>query len=126
MARKSKSVDRVDTALERTFDTILKVLGQDLPTPIKNYRFDEPDSRMEIDRYWQEFVGVEICGGTWSAGKSGHSSGNGIDRDYRKLAAAHRRGIKLFFFSTTMLRDNPEWCIEQLRNALKGGCEKEF
>ncbi len=101
---------RADSDLEASFDWFLSQLATDLPAPIKNHRFD-PNSKMELDRAWvgSVKVGVELCGGIWQ--KSGHSSGAGIQRDYRKSNVATLLGWRLLWFSPDMLRDNPTECI---------------
>ncbi len=102
---------RQDSNFEASFDWFLSQLATDLPAPEKNYRFD-PNSKLEIDRAWVGIkVGVELCGGIWKRGKSGHSSGTGIRRDYRKSNVATLLGWRLLWFSPDMLEDNPTECI---------------
>lgn len=59
----------------------------------RKFRFDfaHPESK----------VAIEINGGTW--GKSGHSSGYGIQRDYEKSNLALTEGWKLFQLSSNMI-----------------------
>jgi hypothetical protein len=59
-------------------------------------------NRFRFDFYHpQSKVAIEINGGTW--GKSGHSSGRGLQRDYIKLNLAISEGWVVFQLSSTMI-----------------------
>lgn len=56
--------------------------------------------------YPQAKVLIEVHGGTWSSGKSGHTSGAGIRRDCEKANAATLAGWRCFAFTSDMIRDD--------------------
>ena len=60
---------------------------------------------------------IEVQGGTWSAGRSGHSTGTGIRRDCMKANAAVLAGWRLLVFTSDMVRDGG--AVEAIRAALK-------
>jgi very-short-patch-repair endonuclease len=54
--------------------------------------------------YLPSKVAIEINGGIWM-GKSGHSSGKGIQRDYEKINLAQVSGWIVFQLSSEMIND---------------------
>lgn len=61
--------------------------------------------KLEIDFYHPgSKVGIEVNGGIGQL--SGHTSWNGIHRDYEKLMLATQAGIKLVFLGTRHLNDD--------------------
>ena len=48
---------------------------------------------------------IEIQGGTWSRGKSGHTSGAGVRRDCEKLNLATLHGWRVLAFTSDMVHD---------------------
>lgn len=69
----------------------------------REYRFAPPR------RYRADFchpasqVIIEIQGGIWQAGRTGHSSGKGIERDCEKLSLATSRGWACFLLTERMI-----------------------
>lgn len=68
-----------------------------LPAPIRQWRFAAPrkytaDFGWPVDDYAP--LAVEIQGGIWLRGQSGHSSGTGILRDILKAQEYALRGIR--------------------------------
>lgn len=49
---------------------------------------------------------IEIHGGTYSRGKTGHNSGKGIFRDAEKVNGAQFNGYHIFVFTVDMLKSN--------------------
>lgn len=49
---------------------------------------------------------IEIHGGTYSRGKTGHNSGKGIFRDAEKVNGAQFNGYYIFVFTVDMLKPN--------------------
>ena len=77
--------------------------------PGENYRFDFawPDHK----------VLVEVQGGTWMKGKSGHTSGRGIERDTRKLNLAVLAGWRVLQVTTKQVKcgEALSWIMEILK-----------
>ena len=114
------SVTRKDSDLERAFDTLLRQLAPEIPEPQKNYRFNFPLNKMELDRAWVDWrAGVELDGGTWSKTKSGHNSGMGIRNRCLKGNFAVLSGWRVLWFTSDLLRDKPDYCIEAVRSLLE-------
>ena len=73
-----------------------------------------------LDRKWRldyflpgPSVGIEIMGGFYR-GKSGHSSINGLQRDYDKSNRAEMSGIRMLHFSTAdVLRGKAKKFLEE-------------
>lgn len=61
-------------------------------------------------------VAIEIQGGIWAKGRSGHTSGKGLSRDYEKLNLAQSQGWTVFQLSATMI--NPQW-LEIIAKTIK-------
>jgi hypothetical protein len=73
-----------------------------------------------IDFAWPYLrMGIEVQGGTWSRGRSGHSSGTSLDRDYKKFNHLQSLGWICFQYSASMLKEqnHPE-IIAFLRNQI--------
>ena len=70
-----------------------------LPEPVRQWRFARPRGfRADFGWPWSVVrafaIAVEVEGGTWLRGKSGHSSGTGILRDMAKQNEYALRGIR--------------------------------
>ncbi len=65
-------------------------------SPPRRYRWDfcHPSSK----------VAIEIQGGVWM-GKSGHSGGSGLLKDYQKLCLAASQGWRVFLLADSMITD---------------------
>lgn len=73
------------------------------PSTIRQWRFAAP-RKFTADFFWpwgggdnampREPLAVEVQGGVWMRGKSGHSSGTGIMRDIEKAQLYVLRGIR--------------------------------
>ena len=75
--------------LEDTLGLIIDDAG--LPEFKRNYHFDKPRSKREMDFAWPEYkVGVEVQGGIWARGA--HTRGAGYMRDCSKLDDAQLQG----------------------------------
>lgn len=74
-----------------------------LPVPVRQHRF-HPVRKWRFDFAWvEDFLAVEIQGGTWT--KGGHTTGYGIAADYAKLRTAQRLGWKVLPYSTQDCKD---------------------
>jgi very-short-patch-repair endonuclease len=86
-----------------------------LPPPVQEYRFN-PGRLHRFDFAWPErMLGVEVDGGTWSAGR--HTRGAGFERDVEKLNAAAELGWVVLRFTTRMVEDGR--ALATIQNALK-------
>ena len=90
-------------ALEEMFAQQVADWGLPLPTreemiiPGRNHRYDF---------CWRKYrLVVEINGGTFSRGKSGHNSGVGIARDYWKVRRAQDNGWTIYPFDVKAITD---------------------
>lgn len=102
------------SALEQTFLFHLRVFGGDLPEPVQEYRF-LPGRKYRFDFcFLAQKLAVEIDGGQWAAGGGRHNK----DADRWKLNEAARAGYCVIRFSGTMLQEEPERCIQMVRDAL--------
>lgn len=48
---------------------------------------------------------IEVQGGIWSRGKSGHTSGSGIKKDHEKYNHAQAAGYKVFQITSDTIQD---------------------
>lgn len=60
---------------------------------------------------------VEVQGGVWLKGKSGHSSGTGITRDCEKLSLAAVHGYRTIVCTPAQIRSGQ--AIQWIKDALK-------
>jgi len=81
-------------------------LWEDLyPDIILNAQY--PIGRYRVDFYHQQArVIIEIQGGTWVEGL-GHSSGSGIEKDYKRFCRLASEGFLIFPLTCKMIE--PEW-----------------
>lgn len=74
-----------------------------LPAPVCEYQF-LMDRRFRWDFCWPEHkLALECCGGVWLKGKSGHSSGVGLTRDYEKFSLGAVHGWRLLLVTPGQL-----------------------
>lgn len=105
--------------LEAAFAAYLRLLAPDLPEPEAEYRF-APPRRWRFDfAYPACRVAVELHGGLWSSGA--HVRPIGVQRDLQKHNAAVVLGWRLLYFSTDDLSNDPETCIDMVRQLLSRG-----
>tara|TARA_R110002095_G_scaffold165188_5_gene143401 strand:+ start:814 stop:1176 length:363 start_codon:yes stop_codon:yes gene_type:complete len=85
-----------------------------LPPPEREYQF-HPTRRWRLDFAWlKQRVAVEIQGGVFLKGRTGHTSGVGVQRDCEKGNAATSLGWRVLHFTTQDLRQKPVQCCEQV------------
>lgn len=67
---------------------------------------------VELGRKWRfDFcdpvnkICIEVQGGIWSKGKTGHSSGSGINKDHDKYNSAQFHGYRVFQVTSDTIRD---------------------
>lgn len=105
--------------LETAFESYIRFLAPDLPAPVREYRF-HPQRRWRFDfAYPACRVAVELHGGLWSSGA--HVRPIGVQRDLQKHNAAVVLGWRLLYFSTDDLSNDPETCIDMVRQLLSRG-----
>jgi hypothetical protein len=68
------------------------------------YRFSPPRRYRWDFCHLESKVAIEIQGGVWM-GKSGHSGGTGLVKDYEKLCLAAARGWRVFLLADSMITD---------------------
>lgn len=96
--------------LERAFETEAKIAG--LPEPVREYRF-HPTRNWRADFAWPgHLIMVECQGGTWTQGA--HVRGIGYENDVEKHNQSIRLGWKVFWVTTTMLKNDPASFMEML------------
>ena len=101
--------------LEEMLALLIKKAG--LPEPVREYRFTKI-VRSKFDFAWPAVkLGVEVQGGTWV--KSGHTTGTGLDRDYRKLNIAQAGGWKVLMFNKQMIKSG--YAVEMIKEILSIG-----
>ena len=89
--------------LQLRFAGCWRQLGGPELTP--EYRF-HPKRKYRLDFALPAVkIGIEIDGGTWSEGRTGHNWGVGITRDHEKQNLAVFMGWRIFRFTTDMLAD---------------------
>jgi very-short-patch-repair endonuclease len=104
------------SSLESAFDQYLSVIGSDLPPHETEYVFAKP-RRWRFDYcFIPQKVAIELDGGSWSGGR--HTRGKGFEADCEKLNAATLLGFKTLRFTSTMLKNDPVGCVEQVRRLL--------
>lgn len=94
---------------------------KDFPPPVTQFRF-HPTRRWLFDFAWPAGdggVSVEVQGGTWARGKSGHTSGTGVQRDNEKSNAAALLGWTTLKYTSTDLDRRPVQVVEEVLQALK-------
>jgi hypothetical protein len=57
---------------------------------------------------------IDLQGGVWLKGRSGHSSGTGIIRDCKKLFMAQELGYKMFYLPDAMITAEYLRCIADI------------
>jgi hypothetical protein len=68
------------------------------------YRFSPPRRYRWDFCHLESKVAIEIQGGVWM-GKSGHSGGTGVLKDYEKLCLAATKGWRVFLLADSMIND---------------------
>lgn len=95
--------------LEASFAFHWRILFPDAPEPVAQHRGIE-GRWFAWDFAWpDQHVAVECQGGTWATGqKQGHTRGSMYEKDCHKLCLAVAQGWRVFWLTTTMLRNNPQ------------------
>ena len=89
-----------------------------LDPPDREVQF-HPTRKWRFDFVWPEQrVAVEIHGGTFMKGRTGHTSGVGVQRDCEKSNAATMLGWRVLHFTTQDLRQRPVQCCEDVVSLL--------
>lgn len=63
-------------------------------------------------------IAVEVEGGIWAKGNSGHSSGTGITRDMQKSTLANVNGWTLIRCTPTDIKDEPGKIIDLIKKSV--------
>lgn len=105
-----------------TFDMLVRIeLGLDIwPefyfTLEKGYRFDKAIPVAADGSILK--IAIEIQGGVWAKGNSGHSSGTGIMRDMDKATKANLEGWTLIQVIPTDIEKQPGKVIDLIKKAI--------
>lgn len=82
-----------------------QVADRGLPLPTREEQII-PGRRHAYDFCWRKYrLVVEINGGTFTRGKSGHNSGVGIARDYWKVRRAQDNGWTIYPFDAKAITE---------------------
>lgn len=104
MPRKPSSQRRpshLETAFEELWGKVaagtplIATLDKEIALPPRRYKFDF--------RIPHTNVLIEIQGGTFSRVRMGHSTGEGLNRDYHKCNYCMYKGFQLFYFDRKMI-----------------------
>ncbi len=88
-----------------------------LPTPTPEYTMPGKKPAYRWDFHFPgTTILIEIQGGTWKKGPSGHNTGTGIERDCRKANVANLLGWCQLNFTSTMIKDGT--ALKQTKEAL--------
>lgn len=99
---------------EAKMSLYLKTIGQEIPTPAREYRF-HPVRRWRFDFAWPSHkLALECDGGQWTR----HGGRHARDSDREKLNAAAVLGWRVLRYSGKMLQ-KPEAVIGQIKKALE-------
>ena len=85
-----------------------------LAIPAREFRFDFHCTKLGSTA---QGILVEVQGGVWLKGKSGHSSGTGITRDCEKLSLAAVNGYRVIVVTPAQIKSGK--AIEWIKEALK-------
>lgn len=87
--------------------------------PVTEHRF-HPVRKWRFDFAWpNQRVAVEIHGGTFSRGKSGHTSGTGVQNDCEKMNAATVLGWRVLQYTSVDLNRRPLQVVEEVQSVLE-------
>lgn len=101
--------------LER--DALAAIEHAGIPTPELQYR-GLPPRRFLFDFAWvEQRIAVEINGGTWAKGKTGHNSGSGLQADMTKLNCAALAGWVVLVYTDHGIKDGS--LVADVRRALE-------
>lgn len=107
-----------DSELERAFVTYLRIFAPDIPAPVAQFKFD-PKRKWPCDYAWPESrLLVEIEGGTWVNGA--HVRPEKYAKDCAKYNRATELGYRVIRFTSDMLHNNPDSCIELVKRMVTG------
>lgn len=104
------------STLERAFDTLRLQLADDLPEPVREYRFDD-NRKWRFDfAFVDARVSVELEGGVWARGR--HTRGRGFIGDCDKYNAAAASGWLVLRFTADHLHNDPIEVFGLIRRTL--------
>jgi len=102
--------------LERDLYLLLKVEGL-LAGATREFKF-HPKRKWLLDFAWPEMkIAIEVHGGIWKSGKSGHTSGKGRMRDMEKMNEATLHGWLVLEVASNHIRDGSaiEWAKRMIQ-----------
>ena len=98
--------------LEESFLAVLRLYR--LPEPEREVLY-APPRKVRCDfLFRQAGLIVEMEGGVWSRGKTGHNSGSGIEHDCLRSRLASLHGLKVYRVTRKALDENPGELMEQI------------
>lgn len=105
------------SSLELAFESYWQQLANDLPAYTSEYVF-APPRRWRFDYCWPDRkIALELEGGSWVGGR--HTRGSGFEADAEKYNAAALGHWLVLRYTTTMLKNDPAGCIDQVRQLLQ-------
>ncbi len=103
---------------EKYHDPFINLVKTELSLEVWPEFFFSVDRLYRFDYAIPEFkIGIEINGGVWAKGHSGHSSGKGIMRDYEKSNLAQSLGWKVLTMVPSQIKNYE--ALQLLINLLK-------
>ena len=98
--------------LEESFLAVLRLYR--LPEPEREVLY-APPRKVRCDfLFRQAGLIVEMEGGVWSRGKTGHNSGSGIENDCERSRLASLHGYRVFRVTRKALDEKPAELMEQI------------
>lgn len=105
--------------LERKFLYYWRVLAEDLPAPVQEYRFARPARQFRFDFCWvNSRVAVEIEGGVYSGGR--HVRPKGYTSDVEKYNMATMLGWRVLRYTGAMLDADPARVVREVATLVLG------
>lgn len=104
---------------EKQVDVFTRLIKQELNLELWPEYFFTTERQFRLDYAIPEYkIGIEVDGGIWAKGKSGHSSGTGITRDMEKANLLNVNGWTLIRRTPDQLLTNET--IELIKKAING------
>ena len=120
--RTSKTASLKTSSLEQTFLNLWKICADitgKLPEPVREFLFN-PERKWRYDfAFENEKLCIDLEGGMFLKGRTGHSSSTGINRDILKGNSAVLLGYRVLRYSAKDLNERPRQVIEEIVSLLK-------
>ncbi len=108
----------MDSGLETEFAHRWEEKFSDFNCKLQHHFRCIPGTAFEADfTHHESGVIIEVNGGTWTKTRTGHSTGTGIARDYKKLILAAELGYLTVMLDCNMVRDDD--CLDRIYNVIQ-------